>query len=168
MHNQVQYSLPLEPLATRREDMNSADQELITRAIRCLETHYLVKRDVMNSPDVAESFVRLHLAGVKHEIFAVLWLDTRLRLIVYEELFRGTIDGASVHPREVVRQALKHNASNCILVHNHPSGVPDPSQSDLRITETLRNTLSLIDVAVTDHLIVGAEGVVSMATRGLL
>ena len=102
------------------------------------------------------------------EVFAVLFLDAQHRLIEYEELFYGSLDGASVHPREVVRAALKHNAAAVILSHNHPSGVAEPSGADQRVTERLRAALALIDVRVLDHLIVGGNAVTSMAERGLM
>jgi DNA repair protein RadC len=97
-----------------------------------------------------------------------LFLDNRHRVIDYRELFRGTIDGASVHPREVVRSALDLNAAAVIFAHNHPSGVAEPSQSDLRITQRLKDALALIDVRVLDHLIIGEGEGTSLAERGLL
>ncbi|MFZ2207243.1 MAG: DNA repair protein RadC, partial [Porticoccaceae bacterium] len=102
------------------------------------------------------------------EIFVVLFLDTRHRLIATEDLFQGTIDGASVHPREVVRRALFHNAAAVIVGHNHPSGVAEPSADDRRITARLREALALVDVRLLDHFVVGAGQVVSLAERGLL
>ena len=100
-------------------------------------------------------------------MFAILWLDNRHRVIAFEELFRGTIDGASIHSREVVKSALGHNAAACIMAHNHPSGVSDPSRADENITRRLRDALALIEVRVLDHIIVG-EDCVSFAERGLL
>jgi DNA repair protein RadC len=101
-------------------------------------------------------------------VFACLFLDNRHRLIEYEELFRGTIDGASVHPREVVRRALRANAAAVIFAHNHPSGVAEPSQSDLRITQRLKDALSLVEVRVLDHVIIGDGQGTSLAERGLI
>jgi DNA repair protein RadC len=101
-------------------------------------------------------------------VFAVLFLDTHHRAISYEELFHGTIDGASVHPREVVNAALRHNAAAVILSHNHPSGVAEPSEADRRITQRLKDALALVDVRVLDHFVVATEGSVSFAERGLL
>ena len=98
----------------------------------------------------------------------MLFLDSRHRVLAFEELFRGTIDGASVHPREVVRRALQHNAAAVIFSHNHPSGVAEPSQADQRITLRLREALGLVDVRVLDHLIVGDGDCCSLAQRGLL
>ncbi len=103
-----------------------------------------------------------------HEVFAVLFLDNRHRVIAYEELFFGTIDGASVHPRQVVRRALHHNAAALILAHNHPSGVAEPSRADEQITQRLKEALGLIDVRVLDHFVIGDGESVSFAERGLL
>ena len=103
-----------------------------------------------------------------HEVFACLFLDNRHQVIVFEELFYGTIDGASVHPRQVVKRALHHNAAALILAHNHPSGIAEPSRADEEITLRLKNALDLIDVRVLDHFIVGDGTVLSFAERGLL
>lgn len=121
-----------------------------------------------HSPDDVRSYLRLHLSHLAQEVFLVLFLDTRHRLLAREELFRGTIDGAAVYPREVVKRALHYNAAAVILAHNHPSGVAEPSQADVRITEQLRSALSLVDVRLLDHLVVGTGEPVSMADRGLL
>jgi len=107
------------------------------------------------------------LRDYPYEVFACLFLDNRNRLIAFEELFRGTIDGASVHAREVVRKALHHNAAAVILSHNHPSGVAEPSDADQQITVRLKEALSLVDVRVLDHIVVGDE-TVSMAERGMI
>ena len=97
----------------------------------------------------------------------MIWLDNRHRVLAFEELFRGTIDGASVHPREVVRAAIRHNAAACIFAHNHPSGVAEPSQSDRRVTQRLKDALTLVKVRTPDHVIAG-ETACSFAERGLL
>ena len=107
------------------------------------------------------------LALINCEVFTVLWLDTRHRVLGFEELFRGTIDGSSVHPREVVKSALHKNAAACILAHNHPSGISTASNADRAITRRLKDALSLIDVRVLDHIIVG-EDCLSFAEAGLL
>jgi len=120
------------------------------------------------SPEHTESYLRAHLRDHPYEVFAILFLDNRHRVLAFEEMFRGTIDGASVHPREVVRRALQHNAAALILCHNHPSGVAEPSQADRDITTRLREALALVDVRVLDHLIVGDPGCCSMARRGLM
>jgi DNA repair protein RadC len=128
----------------------------------------LKRLDALTSPDRTRDYLQARLGGYPHEVFACLFLDNRHRVIEYEELFRGTIDGASVHPREVVRRALLHNAAALILAHNHPSGVAEPSQADSAITRRLKEALALIDVRVLDHIIVGAGETTSLAERGLL
>lgn len=127
----------------------------------------LQRGECFRDPAVAKDFLSAKLRDKTSEVFAVLFLDNHHRLIRYEELFQGTIDGASVYPREVVKAALKHNAAAVIFAHNHPSGVAEPSQSDERITRQLREALGLIDVRVLDHLVVG-DRVVSFAERGLI
>lgn len=121
----------------------------------------------LTSPQETRDFLRLKLASLEHEVFAVIWLDNRHRVLKYEELFRGTIDGSSVYPREVVKAALQNNAAACIFAHNHPSGVSEPSSADINITRRLKDTLSFIDVRVLDHIVVGEE-CVSFAERGLI
>lgn len=127
----------------------------------------LQRGDALTSPELTAKYLQQQLRDYPFEVFACLFLDNRNRLIAYEELFRGTIDGASVHPREVVRRALLRNAAAVIFAHNHPSGVAEPSQSDSAITDKLTKALGLIDVRVLDHFVIGDE-VVSMAERGLL
>lgn len=124
--------------------------------------------DLLTSPDLVRNYLSAQLRHQPREVFAVLFLDNQNRLITYEELFFGTIDGASVYPREVVRRALAHNCAAVILSHNHPSGVAEPSQADCRITQRLQAALDLIDVRVIDHMVVGDGEVVSFAERGLL
>jgi DNA repair protein RadC len=136
-------------------------------ARRCLlET--LQRVDVLTSPEVARSYLRARLRDRPHEVFACLFLDNRHRVICFEELFRGTIDGATVHPREVVKTALAHNAAAVIFAHNHPSGVADPSRADEMLTRRLKDALALVDVRVLDHVVVGDGDAVSFAERGLL
>ena len=108
------------------------------------------------------------LLDLPHEVFCCLFLDTRHRLIRYEELFRGTIDGATVYPREVVKRALQCNASAVILGHNHPSGVAEPSEADRNITVKLAKALALVEIRLLDHLVVSRGGHVSLAERGLI
>jgi DNA repair protein RadC len=108
----------------------------------------------------------VHFAGKEHECFVVLFLDSQHRLIVVEELFRGTIDGAAVYPREVVKAALRHNAAALVLSHNHPSGVAEPSAADRALTERLRSALAVVDVRTLDHVVVGGTAAVSFAERG--
>jgi DNA repair protein RadC len=120
------------------------------------------------NPRATREFLRMRLRDLPHEVFCCVYLDNRHRVIGFEELFRGTIDGASVHPREVVKQALARNAAAVILAHNHPSGVAEPSQADEFITRRLKDALGLVDIRVLDHLIVGDSGCESLAERGLL
>ena len=125
-------------------------------------------RDLLTSPEATRAYLKTQLHHHAREIFACLFLDNRHRVIRYEELFQGTIDGASVHPREVVRRALEVNAAAVIFAHNHPSGVTEPSQADLRITQRLKDALALVDVRVLDHLIIGEGDAASLAEQGLL
>jgi DNA repair protein RadC len=120
------------------------------------------------SPRATRDFLSSQLRDLEHEVFCCLYLDKRHRLIQFQELFRGTIDGASVHPREIVRQALQYNAAALIFAHNHPSGVAEASQADELITRRLRDALALVDIRVLDHLIVGDNNCLSFAERGLL
>jgi DNA repair protein RadC len=163
-----QFALALEPDETRRPELDADERALIQRAIACLEAHYHVRKEALTSPDETRDYLKLRLGGVPYEVFALLLLDNRHRVIQYRELFRGTIDGASVHPREVVRLVLRANAAAVIFAHNHPSGVAEPSQSDLRITKRLKDALALVDVRVLDHFIVGEGEGASFAERGLL
>lgn len=122
----------------------------------------------IRSPADTEAFLRARLRDLPHELFCCIWLDNRHRIISFEELFRGTIDGTSVYPREVVKQALAVNAAAVILAHNHPSGVAEPSQADERITRRLKAALELVDIRLLDHLVIGDGGCTSLASRGLL
>lgn len=122
----------------------------------------------LTDPLAGAEFVRAKLAGYPYEVFACLFLDNRHRMIAFEELFRGSISGASVHAREVVRRCLAHNAAAAIFAHNHPSGVAEPSRADREITAELQRALRLIDVRVLDHFVVGADKAISLAQSGLL
>lgn len=128
----------------------------------------LARDDVLTSPEQTRNYLQLRLQHYPYEVFSCLFLDNRHRVIAFEELFRGTIDGASVHPREVVRRSLHHNAAALIFSHNHPSGVAEPSRADAQITCRLKDALALIDVRVLDHIIVGCQETASLAERGLL
>jgi DNA repair protein RadC len=128
----------------------------------------LRRDDVMENPDHTRRYLQSRLRDYPHEVLACLFLDNRHRVIEFEELFQGTINGASVHPREVVKKALKHNAASVILAHNHPSGVAEPSEADRNITQQLIRALALVDVRVLDHLVVGDGETVSFAERGLM
>lgn len=141
------------------------------QAVLEMSRRYLAEKlhrgDPLADPMAVRHYLSAKLRDCRSEVFACLFLDNRHRVIQYEELFFGTVDGASVYPREVVRRALHHNAAAVIFAHNHPSGVAEPSQADEQITRRLQASLQLIDVRVLDHFVVG-DNVVSFAERGLL
>jgi DNA repair protein RadC len=145
-----------------------AQLQAVLEMVRRYLHENLRRGDALRNPDDTRNYLSAQLRGRDHEVFACLFLDTRHRVIAFEEVFRGTIDGASVHPREIVKLALAHNAAAVILAHNHPSGVSEPSQSDIRLTGRLRDALSLVDVRVLDHLIVGDGIATSLAELGLM
>jgi len=128
----------------------------------------LADRDVLSDPQATRAYLSMRLGDVPHEVFACVFLDTRNRVIAFEELFRGTIDGAAVYPREVVKAALRHNAAAVIFAHNHPSGVAEPSAADRDITRRLVKALALVDIRALDHLILTRHDHVSLAERGLM
>ena len=128
----------------------------------------LVTGQSLRSPAETETYLRARLRDLPYELFCCLFLDNRHRVLRFAELFRGTIDGTSVYPREVVKEALAENAAAVILAHNHPSGVAEPSQADERITRRLKAALELVDIRLLDHLIVGDGKSTSLASRGLL
>lgn len=120
------------------------------------------------SPGRVKEYVRTKLGGLDHEVFAIMFLDSRHRLIEYVEMFRGTVDCAAVYPREVVKEALKHNADAVLIAHNHPSGIAEPSVNDRAITLHVREALKLVDIRVLDHVIVAGTETITFAERGLL
>ncbi|MDT8399145.1 MAG: DNA repair protein RadC [Pseudomonadales bacterium] len=128
----------------------------------------LSRQDALTSSETTKRYVRARMRAYTREVFLCLFLDNQHRVIALEELFHGTIDGAMVHPREVVTRSLHHNAGAIIFAHNHPSGVAEPSQADIGITRRLRTALELVDIRTLDHLVVGDTEVVSLAERGLL
>lgn len=140
-------------------------------ALELARRHYreaLCAGPALNAPAATRQFLTAQLRDRPYEVFCCLHLDNRHRLIHFEEVFRGTIDGASVHPREIVRQALQHNAAALIFAHNHPSGVAEPSHADEILTRSLKSALALVDVQVLDHFIVAGTRTMSFAERGLL
>ena len=144
---------------------------ILQAALELSRRHYreaLQAGPALEAPQAARNFLQAQLRDRPYEVFCCLYLDNRHHLIVCEELFRGTIDGAAVHPREVVKQALSRNAAAVILAHNHPSGIAEPSHADELITARLRDALALVDIRVLDHLVVGDTRCVSFAERGLL
>jgi DNA repair protein RadC len=148
------------------------DVKVRLRASRELVRRWLLedlrKQPVLANPKAVREFLAIHYADHEREVFGCLFLDNRHRLIRFDEVFLGTIDGASVHPREVVKLALARNAAAVILAHNHPSGVAEPSQADELITARLRDALALVDIRVLDHLVVGGTTVTSFVERGLI
>jgi len=125
-------------------------------------------KDILTSSQATRDYLRAKFRNCQSEIFSCLFLNNQHHVVKLEELFRGTIDGAAVYPREVVKRCLHHNAAAVILAHNHPSGIAEPSQADIAITNKLRIALEAIDVRVLDHLVIGNSLVVSFAERGLL
>jgi DNA repair protein RadC len=141
--------------------------EIINVARACVASK--VRRGAsLASPTAARDYLVLRFGQLQHEVFCVIYLDGRHRVIECQDLFRGTIDAASVHPREVVKEALRRNAAACLLAHNHPSGVAEPSPADELITRRLKDALQLVDIRVLDHLVVAGAGCISFAERGLL
>ena len=124
--------------------------------------------EVFTSPELVKEYLITKLAGFEHEVFAALFLDAKHQLIQYVEMFRGSIDSASVYPREVVKEALHCNAAAAIFAHNHPSGNPEPSQADKTLTQRLKEALMLVEVRSLDHIVVGGRQTVSFAERGLI
>lgn len=143
------------------------EEQIILEALRILGRRFQ-QRDVFASPDAVKDYLRLQGQGLTHEVFAVMFLDSQNRLLVYERLFRGTLTQTSVYPREIVKQALAVNAASVILHHNHPSGTCQPSRADEALTHTIKAALALVDVRVLDHVITSDAGALSLAERGLL
>ncbi|MCK6689661.1 DNA repair protein RadC [Klebsiella quasipneumoniae] len=141
-------------------------QRTIRRAINLLDKYLRQPGIAFSSSTVARDWLRLKLAGQEREVFMVLYLDNQHCLLESETLFAGSINHVQVHPREVVKSALRFNAAAVVLAHNHPSGDPEPSQCDRNITGRLKEALALVDVNILDHLVVGSVGIVSFAERG--
>jgi len=145
-----------------------ASPETIIAVARACVARRVRRGTALTSPAALKDFLRLTLGTREFETFCVLFLDSRHRLIEFVELFRGSLTGASVHPREVVKEALKRNAGAVILVHPHPSGVAEPSQADELITRRLQQALQLVDIRILDHLIVAGDEILSFAEQGLI
>lgn len=148
----------------RRYRIASADE--IIEAARIVAGKRVQRGGSLKDPQSSETFFQDKLAGLEREVFAAVFLDTRHLLIEYVELFQGTIDGAEVHPRVVVREALRCNAACVIVAHNHPSGAVEPSAADRAITARLKQALALVDIRLLDHIVVGGHRAMSMAARG--
>ena len=164
--------LDAEPEYLRRRRGVGPRRLEILAALPVLATRYFSESiragEPIRSPRDTEAFLTARMRHLEHERFCCLFLDNRHRVLAFEELFRGTIDGTSVYPREVVKEALRVNAAAVILAHNHPSGVAEPSQADERITRRLKAALELVDIRLLDHLVVGDARIVSLASRGLV
>jgi DNA repair protein RadC len=156
--------ITLRGLGPARAAQLKAATELIRRAMR----EQMVEREILSSPHAVRDYLKLSLSALPHEVFVVLFLDSQHRLLVAEELFRGTLTQTSVYPREVVKAALGHNAAAVILAHNHPSGVAEPSRADELLTQALKQALALVDVRTLDHFVVAGNRIVSFAERGLI
>ncbi|MEX0828015.1 MAG: DNA repair protein RadC [Haliea sp.] len=152
---------------TYANGFEAMEQATIQEAIIILESR-IREADAYTNPSNVKAFCRLQIAHELDEYFACMFLDNQHRLIAFERMFRGTVDGAAVYPRVVLRRALEHNAAALVFTHNHPSGVAEPSEADMKITNRLKDVLSHVDVRVLDHVIVGTEGVYSMAEHGRL
>jgi DNA repair protein RadC len=153
------------------QGLGPARYACLQAALELARRHYQELMSVgptLGNPRATREFLRMRLRDLPHEVFCCVYLDNRHRVTAFEELFRGTIDGASVHPREVVKRALARNAAAVILAHNHPSGLAEPSQADELITRRLKEALALVDIRVLDHLVVGDAVCESFAERGLL
>ena len=135
---------------------------------KMLARRKLRKGNKLTDPTAVHRCLQTLMLDYPYEVFGTLLLDNRHKLIAFDELFRGTIDGAAVYPREVIKHAITHNAAAVILVHNHPSGDPEPSDADKRLTRRLKEALGLVDVRVLDHVVVGYDGYTSFAERGWL
>jgi len=150
------------------EVLSAYEARLVARALRVMEKSLVNREVTLSSPAEVRQYLSLRLFALPHEVFVVLLLDARNRLIGVRELFRGTVSQTVVYPREVVRAALIENASAVILAHNHPSGHADPSQADRMLTEALKRALATVDIAVLDHLVVAGAATYSFAEHGLI
>lgn len=155
------------PLAAP-EDMPSHERAVVEAAMAIIRARMRRPGERAASPQEARILALLHLNNLEFECFSVMFLDTQNRLIAFEEMMRGTLDQTTVYPREVVKVALRHNAAAAIFVHNHPSGVREPSQADISLTAALKAALALVDVKAVDHFIVAGDSVTSFAEHGLL
>jgi DNA repair protein RadC len=166
MCNSINNSILIRDAASGETREATADE--ILHAARVVLSYRVRKGSVLSNPRDTRDYLSMKLGTREHEVFAILFLDNRNRVIECVEMFRGTIDGATVHPREVVKEALERNAAAVIFAHDHPSGVAEPSQADELITRRLKEALNVVDIRVLDHLVVGGSEVISFAERGLL
>ena len=151
------------------EQLEPSVRRLVVRALKALEASAVYRVTPLNSPTAVRDFLKLRLADLDHEVFIALWLDSQNQLIACETCCEGTLTQTSIYPREIVKAGLRRNAGAVIFAHNHPSGISEPSRADELLTRTLRNALSVVDIKVLDHLIVGGiERPFSFAEHGLI
>lgn len=166
------YPFPGKGLAVDPGQRKKEEDAMIAEALRIIEKRFYGKYQdysaAFRHPHIAVDYLKMLYATVPYEVFSVFWLDSQHRLIKHEELFRGTLDSASVYPREIARRALELGAGACLICHNHPSGSVTPSNADRRITQRIQQTLELIEVRVLDHIIVGGTEHMSFAEQGIL
>ena len=164
------YHGSLAPLFLKADERNRSHGKLAAarELVRRFLAEELQRGPVFSEPGAVTEYLKTLFAGREHESFVVLFLDNRHRLIAAEELFRGTLNGTAVYPREVVKRALQVNAAAVIFAHNHPSGVAEPSRQDELLTEKLKESLTIVDIRVLDHLVVAGTETVSFAERGLI
>lgn len=153
---------------SRYAGFDGTPDNIIREALAILEARLITAEFNVSKPEDAKAFLTIKLASLESEVFACLWLNNKHKVLAYSELFRGTIDGASVHPREVAKDGLRHNAAAVIFAHNHPSGEPEPSRADIQLTRRLVDSMGLIDIKVLDHMVIGGMDIISFAERGLI
>jgi len=155
-------------MKNQRKTIDLSDRKGIMEAASKYLLEELERGPAMESPDITRLFLQAELDGEPHEVFCAMFLDTRHRVIKFERMFTGTIDGATVYPRVVAAKALECNAAALIVAHNHPSGISEPSLADQAITRRLKDALALLDIRLLDHFVIGSGEPTSMASRGLM
>lgn len=161
-------ALPAEPPSCLH-NLDTRTRRAVERAAKLLEESATYRVQAMSSPVAVRTYLKMKLASLEHEEFHVIWLDSQNRIIAFDRLFSGTLTQTSIYPREVVKAAMRHNAAACIIAHNHPSGITEPSTADEALTRTLKEVLSLVGVKILDHFIVAGNNTpLSFAERGLM
>lgn len=157
-----------QPAYCVQADKTASEDKAIEKALKILESRLRKPGSALTSPETTKTYLRFKLAELEHEVFSVIFLNNQHQVIEYRELFRGTIDGASVYPREVLKACLQLNAAAVIFAHNHPSGINEPSSADRNITDKLKAALNMVDIRTLDHLIIGSGDPYSFAEHGLI
>jgi DNA repair protein RadC len=152
----------------QRDAKDAADDLIVAQALAIIERRIARPGAWLHTPTIVKDYLRMHLSTLEHEVLIVLFLDAKNRLTASEQMFRGTINTTSIHPREIVKAALKHNAFSIILAHNHPSGLEEASEADILITRKIKQALDLVEVRVLDHFIVAGTKMLSFAEYGLI